>query len=315
MVQVVCNQEISMRLKNFQENPELKKTKTSSPSGRRPVLGRGLDSLFSSPSVLSSTGGNSKREGFYLGIEKIQANPNQPRQIFDKEFLKELADSIKKNGLIQPVIVKKTGSKHQIVAGERRWRAAMQAGLKEIPVRILNSDNVFLPLVENLQREDLNPLELAVACKKLLQEQKLTQKQLADQLGIARPTLANYLRILSLPEEVQDLILKGKLSLALAKILLQEKDHLKQIKWASYFAKNKIGVREAQSLLSQEKKKPRKGTKKQILWQTQAMNQIQNVHGIKSRLSFRKKGGEFCLRYFSEPELKRIMDLLLKAKL
>ncbi len=305
-----------MRLKNLRENQGLKKAKSSSLSGSRPVLGRGLDSLFSSPSAFSSTNGRFQREVFCLGIEQIQANPNQPRRVFDKEFLKDLADSIKKNGLIQPVIVKKlSGSKYQIVAGERRWRATMQAGLKEIPVRVLDSDNIFLPLVENLQREDLNPLELALACKKLLQEQKLTQEQLADQLGIARPTLANYLRILNLPKEVQNLILKEKLSLALAKILLQEKDHLTKIKWARYFAKHKTGVREAQSLLSQKKKKPASGIRKQIPWQTQAIDQIQNVHGVKSRLSFKKKGGELCLRFFSEEELKHIMDLLLKAEL
>ncbi len=285
---------------------------------RRKVLGRGLDSLFSPSSESKATKTHKPSIVLFLGIERIQVNPNQPRRVFDKEFLRELANSIKKNGLIQPIIVKKAGLHYEIVAGERRWRAAAMAGLHEVPVRVLESkqDSVFLPLVENLQRQDLNPVELAQAYKKLMEEKQLTQEKLADHLGIPRATLANQLRILHLSLEVRNLILEGQLSLALAKILLQEKDVSSQVKWARYFAKHKTGVREAQKLLScRQSKRSVNESQKQKPWQNQAISKIQEVHGIKSRLQFKKNGGELCLRFFSEEELKRLMDLLLKTDL
>ena len=284
-------------------------------SSRR-VLGRGLDNFFSSSKEDSEKQGNQRRSSVrFLGIEQIQPNPHQPRRVFDKEFLKELADSIKKNGLIQPVIVKQVGSQYEIVAGERRWRASAQAGLHEIPVRVLEveKDNPFLSLVENLQRQDLNPIELAQAYEKLMQEQKLTQEKLADQLGIPRTTLANQLRILKLPLEVRTLILEGKLSFALAKILLQEKETSTQIKWAHYFVKNKTSVREAQKrLLSGKLKKRKKENQQQKSWQTQAIEKIQDLHGVKTSLHFKKKGGDFSLRFFSDEQLRYLMDILLR---
>ena len=298
-----------MRFKNFSPPPGKITSPRSSSSGGRPVLGRGLDSLFPPDSSITKR----KKSATRLGIEQIEPNPNQPRKVFDKEFLKALSDSIKKNGLIQPIIVKKKGAKYQIIAGERRWRASAQAGLKEVPVRVLEKDSVFLPLVENLQRENLNPIELAQAYQKLLEEHKLTQKQLAQQLGLARATLANHLRILNLPREVRALILNKALSLAVAKILLQETKSSAQIKWARHFAKNKTGVREAQNLLSGKKRKSTK-TKKQKLWQTQALNKIQSDQGIKAKLKFQKKGGELRLRFFSDEELRHLMDLLLRGR-
>lgn len=279
-------------------------------SSRRRVLGRGLDSLFS-PASKQNQG--SQKSALMLGIEQIQPNPHQPRRIFDKEFLRDLANSIKKNGLIQPIIVRKAGLKYEIVAGERRWRAAGQAGLHEIPVRVLEfeKDNPFLSLVENLQRQDLNPIELAQAYKKLMQKDKFTQEKLADQLGIPRATLANQLRILKLSPEVQKLVLEGKLSFALAKILLQEKDVSVQLKWAKSFIKNKTGVRKAQKLLSQVQASS-KALQHIKSWQSQAINKIQDIHGVKSSLRFKKKGGELCLRFFSDEQLQYLMDVLIR---
>ena len=256
-------------------------------ASRRRVLGRGLDNFFS-PSHKKEVEKRGKSSSIcMLGIEQIQANPHQPRRVFDKEFLTELADSIRKNGLIQPVIVKKRGAKYEIVAGERRWRAAGQAGLHEIPVRILEvqEDNPFLSLVENLQRQNLNPIELAQAYEKLIEEHRFTQEKLAEQLGLPRATLANQIRILKLPKEVRTLILNEQISLALAKILLQLKDSSSQIKWAHYFVKHKTGVRRAQKLLSQ-KKLTRKTDKnqKQQSWQAEAIRKIQDLHGLKTDL-------------------------------
>ena len=281
-------------------------------SSRKQVLGRGLESLFSSPNEQKF-----KKSSFVstLGIEQICPSPHQPRQVFDKEFLKSLAASIKKNGLIQPIIVKKKDStKYEIIAGERRWRAAGQAGLHEVPVYILEKDNPFLSLIENLQREDLNPIELAEAYQKLMESQKLTQEQLAEKLEIPRATLANQLRILKLATEVKQLVLKGKLSFTLAKILLQEKNPSHQIKWAQFFVQNNTGARKAQKLLSQKVLKKNSLTKQEIKsWQKQAISNIQELHGIKSLIRFKKKGGELCLRFFSEKELHYLIDILLRS--
>ena len=285
---------------------------TSFSSRRR--LGRGLESLFSpewgEKKALSSTQS--------LGVEEMSPSPHQPRKIFDKEYLKELSQSIKKNGLIQPIVVKPKGSSYEIVAGERRWRAAMQAGLHQVPVRILESENPFLALVENLQREDLNPLELAQAYKKLMEEKNLTQEELAQNLGIPRASLANHLRILNLSPLVQNLILKEKLSFAVGKILLQEKDPTTQTKWAEHFARHKTSVKKAQRLLktppsSSSRLEPHPRHK-------EALNKVQSVHGIKSRVVFKKSKnknkiqGELCLRFFSEQELDFLLEHLLSNK-
>jgi len=300
------------------------------PSHRR-VLGRGLENLFPSSvnakkphhslSHLEKTPqAKSLKKPLVLGIEKIKPNSEQPRKVFDKEILKELAESIKKNGLIQPVIVKKTAEeKYEIVAGERRWRAACEAGLYEIPVRILEKDNPFLSLVENLQRENLNPIEIARAYEKLIKDQNLTQEQLAEHLGIPRASLANYLRILSLSSEVQHMILEKKLSFGIAKVLLQEKDLNNQNILAEYFVKHKIGVRDAQKLLDKKKKKTSNSSKinskekqSEKPWQKEALNKIRDLHGVGGSVRFKKKGGELCLRFFTEDKLRLIMNLLLR---
>lgn len=280
---------------------------------KKRILGRGLDSLFSSVSKENLLKKSGVIKISQLGIEQIQADPQQPRKIFDKELLIQLADSIKKNGLIQPIVVKKVGLKYEIIAGERRWRAAAQAGLHTIPVRVLEQTqtNPFLSLVENLQRQNLNSIELAKAYFALIQKHKCTQESLADQLGIPRASLANQLRILKLPQQVQQLILENKLSFALAKILLQETSPSLQIKWAQYFVKNKVSARSAQKLLSKEvSKKVDNNVQTLKDWQKQAINKIQEVHGVKSSIYFKKKGGELKLRYFSDKELNYLMDIL-----
>ena len=274
------------------------------PAFRRQALGRGLENLFPTSEIQHKT---------LLSIDKIHPNPRQPRRVFDKILLKELADSIRKNGLIQPVVVRKKSSKYEIVAGERRWRAAGLAGLHEIPVWILKQEqiNPFLSLVENLQREDLNPIELATAYKTLLEEQKISQEKLAKHLSLPRTTLTNSLRLLKLGKTAQELVLKGQLSFAVAKVLLQEKDLDTQSKWAKYFAKHRTGVRKATALLSpKNKKKQAKQLKKQ---HKTSLNLLKDRHGVKAQIHFRKKGGELRLRFFSDKELNMLMSLLLDS--
>lgn len=307
-----------MSFKSFSNTKEKQNTAPE----RRKSLGRGLESLFSPLSGSSLSGENIKKTSentkvLLLGIEQIQTDPNQPRRVFNKESLAELAQSIKQNGLIQAVIVRQVGAKYEIVAGERRWRAAAMAGVYEIPVRVIEpkQDNPFLSLVENLQRQDLNPIELAQAYQKLMKKLDFTQEKLAYQLGIPRATLANQIRILNLPESVQQLILQGKISLALAKLLLKHSDVSFQIKWAQYFANNKIGVRTAQKLLSQNSLTRIKSNEQPLKsWQNQAINKIQEIHGVKTSIQLKKKGGKLILRFFSDKELHYLMDILVRQK-
>ncbi len=279
--------------------------KAPNPAFRRQALGRGLENLFPASEIKHKT---------LLGIEKIKPNPRQPRRVFDKALLRELANSIRKNGLIQPVVVRKKGSNHEIVAGERRWRAAGLAGLHEIPVWILKQEqiNPFLSLVENLQREDLNPIELATAYKALLEEQNISQEKLAEHLSLPRTTLTNSLRLLKLSRTAQELVLKGQISFAVAKVLLQEKDPHTQSKWARHFAKHRTGVRKATALLSSKKEKsPAKQPKKQ---HKTALKLLKDRRGVKAQIHFRKKGGELRLRFFSDRELNMLMSLLLDSQ-
>ena len=275
------------------------------PAFRRQALGRGLENLFPASEIKHKT---------LLGIEKIKPNPRQPRRVFDKALLRELANSIRKNGLIQPVVVRQKGSNYEIVAGERRWRAAGLAGLYEIPVWILKQEqlNPFLSLVENLQREDLNPIELALAYKTLLEEKNINQDKLAEHLSLPRTTLTNSLRLLKLSKTAQELVLRGQISFAVAKVLLQEKNLSTQSKWARYFAKHRTGVRKATALLSPKKKKARaKQPKKQ---HKTALKLLKDRHGVKAQIHFRKKGGELKLRFFSDKELNMLMSLLLDSQ-
>ena len=270
----------------------------------RQALGRGLENLFP-PSEI--------KQKSLLGIEKIKPNSRQPRQVFDKDLLKELADSIKKNGLLQPVVVKKAKENYEIIAGERRWRAAGLAGLHKIPVWILETDKVnpFLSLVENLQRKDLNPIELATAYQALMKEQNISQEKLADHLNIPRPTLANNLRLLKLCPTGKNLVLKGQLSLAVAKVLLKEKNPTKQSQWAKYFAKHKTDVRKATRLLASKNTDSSSTTKKLKGGQKKALGLLRDRHGVSGKVHFRKKGGELRLRFFSDEELDFLISLLL----
>ena len=295
-------------------------------AGRR-VLGRGLDSLFGeipplSPQPSKKSATQSTVPPLFLPIEQLESGSHQPRSVFDKEALKELAQSIKENGLIQPIVIRKKGfEKYEIIAGERRWRAAGMAGLHKVPVWFANDkqktekNRSVLALVENIQRQNLSCIEVARAYKNIIQQHKLTQEQLAQQLGVARTSVTNHLRLFDLDVKVQELLANKKLSFGLAKILLQEKNYKQQIRMALYFISNNLGVREAEKFLqSQTKTKNKKSIHtpdKSPTWQKQALKKIQDKHGTKTSLKFKKKGGELCLRFYSDEELHYLMDLLL----
>lgn len=210
-------------------------------------LGKGLESLMGEAnaevgSVASDT---------VLPLDKIKPNKNQPRQSFEAEPLSELADSIKQNGVLQPIMVRKVGAKYEIVAGERRYQAAKIAGLKEIPVLIreVSDEDVFkLALIENLQRSDLNPIEEALGFKTLIDQNNLTQEALAKAVSKSRPTIANALRLLDLPKEVQEYMSEGKLTAGHARAILAVAGDEGRVRLAKKVVEERLSVRQTESL-------------------------------------------------------------------
>ena len=219
-------------------------------------LGRGLDAIF---------GGNIEvktkpmEEMTEIKLSDIIPNPTQPRTIFDEEALEELAESIRQLGLIQPITVKRDGEKYIIISGERRWRASEKAGLEQVPAYIREVDDTTLhamALVENIQREDLNAIEISLGMQRLVEECGLTQEALAERLGKKRSTIANYLRLLNLPEEVQFAIKGGIISMGHAKALVAIESKAKQLSLLKRCIKSNLSVRQLEELvrLSSEKK-------------------------------------------------------------
>lgn len=210
-------------------------------------LGKGLESLMGEANaevgaVASDT---------MLPMSKIKPNKNQPRRSFEAEPMRELADSIKQNGVLQPIMVRKVGTEYEIVAGERRYQAAKVAGLKEIPVLIrdVSDEDVFkLALIENLQRSDLNPIEEALGYKTLIEQNSLTQEALAKVVSKSRPTIANALRLLDLPEEVQELMGEGKITAGHARAILAVAGEEGRIRLARKVAEENLSVRQTESL-------------------------------------------------------------------
>ena len=224
------------------------------------VLGKGLDALFSS-NIANVAAEEKIRDGetiVNLKIIDVEPNKNQPRMNFDDEKIEELANSIKEYGVIQPIIVAKKNNYYQIVAGERRWRAAKKAGLSEIPSIIRNyteQKNKEVALIENIQREDLNPIEKAKALKEIIEKYGLTQQELADKIGISRSGIANTMRILNLDPRVIDLVMQGKITEGHCRSLLNIEDQDRQYQAALYVIKTGDSVREVEKQMKIKKLK------------------------------------------------------------
>lgn len=215
-------------------------------------LGTQLASIFDEGIDLSESGGELQREGIVtLKLGEIEPNKEQPRKEFDPEQLNQLAKSITKHGVIQPLTVREKNGAYQIVAGERRWRAAKIAGLSEVPVRIMelsDSETAQIALIENLQREDLNPIEEAYGYKQLSEKYGLKQEEIAASVGKARSSITNTLRLLELPEEVKELAKQGKLSQGHCKAILSVQDEIKQLEIAHKVAADGCSVRQTEAL-------------------------------------------------------------------
>ena len=289
-------------------------------------LGRGLDSLLKVYDEEVETKRAEEPLNNYtirhgdvekIDINKIYTNPNQPRKNFDKESLNELAESIRIHGLIQPIVVNEMPDGYMIIAGERRFRACKICGLKEIDAIIKNYSNkqiAEIAIIENLQREDLNPVEVAKGIKKLMDEYGLTQEKVAERLGKSRSAIANSLRILTLYPEVIELIEKGKISFGHAKILASITDYATQLILAKKIAKDKLTVRdlekEVESILGNKKKK--KVTKSPSEEVQDFISELQRKLGTKVTVIGNDKKGRIYIDYYSQDDLDRIYDVVLR---
>jgi ParB family chromosome partitioning protein len=274
------------------------------------ALGKGLGALIPDLSTLDD------KEKKALGITEIELDrivPNeyQPRKAFDDEKLKELAASIREQGVIQPVIVHRAGSGYELIAGERRWRASRLAGLKTIPALIKEAtkrDLLEMALIENIQREDLNALEAAEAYKRLQDEFKLTQEDLAKRVGKERSTVTNFLRILHLPKEIKQELAGGALSMGHAKALLSLERSRDQIQAAALIVKKGLSVREAESLAARLKNPPKERKIRQSQELKSLEERLKKSLGTKVSILSKSKGGRIIIEYFSAEELDRILE-------
>ena len=213
-------------------------------------LGKGLNAIIADATVESGT---SSGGGLELAVKDVHPNPNQPRKDFDAGELEQLADSIKREGLLQPILVRQAEKGYEIVAGERRWQASKKAGLKTIPAIVVSLDDeqtLRVALVENLQRSDLNAIEEARGYRQLMKEGDLTQGEVAEAVSKSRSTIANALRLLDLPDEVQELVLQGRISAGHARTVLTLPDKEKRIAFGNKIAEEGMSVREAERLAS-----------------------------------------------------------------
>lgn len=275
-------------------------------------LGKGLDALFSIPLEEEKIVEENKNGVIKLAINEIEPNVQQARKIFDEESIDDLANSIKEYGVIQPIIVTKKDKYYEIVAGERRWRASKKAGLKEIPVIIRDDDakrNQEISLIENIQREDLNPIEKARGIKLLMDEYDLTQQKVADILGKSRSSIANSVRILNLDERVINLALEGKLTEGHCKSLMAVEDPERQYQMALYIIESGDSVREAEKKMRTRKKAPKKDDINIPIYRD-IENQFQGFFGTKVKLDAGVRKGKIIIQYNSNDELERILDLI-----
>lgn len=276
-------------------------------------LGKGLDALFSTNLVVNEEEKIQEGEVIQkIKLINIEPNREQPRKIFDEEGLEELANSIKEYGIIQPIIVTKKEDYYQIVAGERRWRAAKKAGLTEIPVIVREYDekqNSEIALIENIQRKDLNPIEKARGIKKLMEDFNFTQQEVADKLGFSRSAIANTVRILNLDERVIELALEGKLTEGHCRALMSIQDNDKQYTMALHMIENGSSVRDAENKMKTTKKMKKKDEKYEAIYRD-IEDTFRGFFGTKVKVDAKQRSGKIIIEYSSNDDLERILGLI-----
>jgi len=253
-----------------------------------------------------------------LPLSKIVPNPNQPRKYFDEESFSELVSSVKEYGLVQPVVVRASGSLFELVVGERRWRAAKEAGLKTIPAIVRNTSDVEaleIAIIENVQRQDLNPLEEAAAYYHLIEDFGFTQNQLAERVGKQRSTIANTIRLLKLPESVKTLVIEGKISVGHAKVLLSLLNPKAQIRLAERIIREGMTVRQAEDQVWLSQNPPKRTPSQSMpLYFRQMARDLGKQLSTKVLVKIQGEKGRVEIHFSDEAELERILNTLAGEK-
>lgn len=294
-------------------------------------LGKGLDSLIKDNSsakktAAANTSSENKAEEMKSGeqmmkINMVEPNRDQPRKKFEEDALLELADSIKQFGVLQPLLVRKRRDYYEIIAGERRWRAAKMAGVKEVPVIIKDyteQEIVEIGLIENIQRENLNPIEEAMAFKKLLEEFNLKQDEVAERVSKSRTAVTNSMRLLKLDERVQEMIVDDMISTGHARALLAIDDKEQQYDLANKIFDEKLSVRETEKLVKEIKNPKKPKMKKKVeneFVYTDLENRMKEVMGTKVNISSKGNGkGKIEIEYYSDEELERMFEMIMSIR-
>ena len=273
-------------------------------------LGKGISAFFPEESI------HSDNRIEHIAVGKLIVNPFQPRKIFNEEALKELAESIKEHGIIQPIVVRKKEKKFEIIAGERRFRAAKLAGLKEVPAivkEMTEQQMMEVAILENLQREDLTPIEEAEAYSSLIDNLNFTQDALAKRLGKSRPHIANHIRLLQLPEDVRQLMNEGVLSMGHGRALLGLKDKGRIAEVAQKVIAQSLNVRQLESLVHQVNEGVSHETKEKVkkdIFVQATESQLREYFGTSVQVKKQKNKGKIEIEFYSEDDLERILDIL-----
>ena len=274
-------------------------------------LGRGLEALFNNSEIDTKEipiekSKESQEKGIsFIDIHDIKPNENQPRKSFDENKLEELAVSIKEHGLIQPIILRKAQKGYEIVAGERRWRACRKAGIKEIPCiikELSDEQNMLLAIIENMQREDLNPIEEAEGLNQMITTFGMTQEQVSKSVGKSRPYITNALRLLKLPESVREMVSNGKLSTGHARAIAGISETEKQIRIAEYAVEHELSVREIEKLIKEENGSKKKNSRRKAEKNADVKRveeDLKQIMGTKVSLSHTGKKGKIEIEYYS----------------
>jgi ParB family chromosome partitioning protein len=281
---------------------------------KRMALGKGLGALL--PEFEQAE----RKALLYCGIEEIIPNRSQPRKHFDESKLQELAESIKEKGILEPLIVRRTDKGYELIVGERRWRAAQKAGLKEVPVLIKEvegKDVLEISLIENLQREDLNPIEAAEAFKHLIEEFNLSQEDLGKRIGKDRTTITNIVRLLKLPTEIRNQLLQNRITSGHARAILSLESKEKQKELCALIIKKGLSVREAEALAkrwSEKLKKTIPSVKRKGDLESQLISLQDSLRrhlGTKVQIILKGKKGKIEIEYYSHEDLERIVETIL----
>ena len=278
------------------------------------ALGKGLGAL------LPEFGQAEPKALLYCGIEEIIPNRSQPRKLFDESKIQELAESIKEKGILEPLIARRTDQGYELIVGERRWRAAQKAGLKEVPVlvkEIEGREALEISLIENLQREDLNPMEAAEAFKHLIEEFNISQEDLSKRIGKDRTTITNTLRLLKLPLEVKNQLLQNRITSGHARAILSLEHKEKQKELCARIIKKGLSVRQAEAIAKRWSEKPKKSVtpvKKRSDLESQLssmQDSLRKYLGTKVLITQKDKKGKIEIEYYSHEDLERIVEAIL----